>query len=79
MNKFLTQLYPHILLQFISFLAYYFFKKTSYHVGPNFLPGGRIFLIIWPESFEKSWQHWLCRLALDFETREVLVSAVFIP
>jgi hypothetical protein len=58
MNKFLPQLYPHILLHFISFQLIFSSRKQVFHVGPNFFPGGRIFMIIWTEGFEKSWQHW---------------------
>jgi hypothetical protein len=63
MNKFLTQRYPHILQQFISFQLIISSRKQVFHVGTNFFPGGRIFMIIWPEGFEKSWQH--CFLWLD--------------
>jgi hypothetical protein len=54
MNKFSIQLYHHIILQFISFQLIFPSRKQISMWGRIFFPGGRIFIIIWPESLEKS-------------------------
>jgi hypothetical protein len=31
---------------------------SIFYERPNFLACGRIFWLIWPKSFARSWQHW---------------------
>jgi hypothetical protein len=42
----------------VFFLRTKSFKKGKLLGGPNFFLSGRIFLLDWPKSSAKSWQHW---------------------
>jgi hypothetical protein len=45
---------------------------TIFDEGPNFFASGRIFWLIWPKSFAKSWQHCPLTCLAKFESVRLL-------